>query len=37
MIDKEERIALTQMANKIKDIESAIILIDGTNKGKSFK
>ena len=32
MIDKEERIALTQMAQKIKDIQNAITLIDDTNK-----
>ena len=32
MIDKEERIALTQMGKKVKDIENAIVLIDETTK-----
>ena len=32
MIDKEERLALTQMAKKIKEIEDSVTLINSTTK-----
>ena len=32
VIDKEERVALTQMANKVKDVENAANLVNNARK-----